>query len=138
MLDIRWIRENPGSFDRALARRGLAPLASSVLELDRDWRAAQTSAEQLQAERNRLSKDIGAAKSKGGDADDLLRRVAESKEEQAQLEARAQRLRAHIDETLAPIPNVLADDVPDGRDDSENGFVRQHGAPPKFDFPVKD
>ncbi len=138
MLDIRWIRENPEAFDRALARRGLAPLADSLLERDRAWRAAQTSAEQLQAERNRLAKEIGAAKAKGGDASDLLRRVAESKDEQARLEAEAARLRALIDEALAPLPNVPAADVPDGRDESGNRLVRQHGAPPEFAFPAKD
>jgi seryl-tRNA synthetase len=79
MLDIRWIRDNPDAFDRGLARRGLPPLAASILDQDRAWRAAQTSAEQLQAERNRLAKEIGAARAKGGDAGDLMRRVAESK-----------------------------------------------------------
>ena len=50
MLDIRWIRDNPEAFDRALTRRGMTPLAESVLAHDREWRAAQTRAEQLQAE----------------------------------------------------------------------------------------
>jgi seryl-tRNA synthetase len=138
MLDMRWIRESPEAFDRALARRGLAPLSAGLLAQDKDWRAVQTRAEQLQAERNRLSKEIGGVKGKGGDAADLLRRVAESKDEEARLEAQAARLRAAIDAALAPLPNVLSDEVPDGRDDSENSFVRQHGAPPTFDFPVQD
>jgi seryl-tRNA synthetase len=138
MLDIRWIRDNPEAFDRALARRGLAPMAAPILERDREWRAAQTSAEQLQAERNRLAKEIGAAKAKGGDTGTLLRRVAESKDEQARLEAEAARLRAFIDEALAPIPNAPADDVPDGADETANRLVRQHGTPPQFPFPAKD
>jgi seryl-tRNA synthetase len=138
MLDIRWIRESPETFDRALARRRLAPMAAAILAQDKNWRDVQTRAEQLQAERNRLSKEIGGVKAKGGDASELVRRVAESKDEEVRLEAEAARLRAAIDETLAPLPNVLSDEVPDGRDDSENSFVRRHGEPPKFDFPVKD
>src|SRR5580698_2124762 len=132
MLDIRWIRENPDAFDRGLARRGLAPLAAAVLERDRAWRTAQTRAEQLQAERNRLSKEIGAAKAKGGDVADILRRVAESKDEEARLEADAARLRTEVDTALAPVPNLPADDVPDGTDETGNRLVREHGAPPRF------
>src|SRR5580704_7147965 len=103
MLDIRWIRENPEAFDRGLARRGLRPLAAALLDQDRAWRAAQTRAEQLQAERNRLAKEIGAAKAKGGDAGELMIRVGESKDEQARFEAEAARLRDAIDAVLAPV-----------------------------------
>ena len=138
MLDIRWIREHPDSFDRGLARRGLAPQSQAILGIDKDWRAAQARAEQLQAERNRLSKEIGAAKAKGGDAADLMRRVAESKEEEARLEAEAGRLRAAIDTALAPIPNLPADDVPDGLDPEHNVLVREHGTKPAFAFAPRD
>ncbi|HUB96751.1 MAG TPA: serine--tRNA ligase [Stellaceae bacterium] len=138
MLDIRWIRENPDAFDRGLARRGLVPHAASVLELDRAWRSAQTRAEQLQAERNRIAKEIGAAKAKGGDAGELMRRVAQSKDEEARLETEAARLRGAVDAALAPIPNLPADDVPDGVDETGNRLVRQHGTPPQFAFPAKD
>src|ERR1700734_2069825 len=120
MLDIRWIRENPEAFDRALMRRGFKPLADSILAHDKEWRAAQTRAEQLQAERNRLAKEIGAPKAKGEDATALLRQVAESKEKEAVLESTALRLRAAIDDLLAPLPNLPADDVPDGPDESSN------------------
>jgi seryl-tRNA synthetase len=138
MLDLRWIRDNPDTFDRALARRGMKPMASAILAQDSAWRAAQTRAEQLQAERNRLSKEVGAAKAKGLDAADLLRRVAESKDEEARLEQEAAQLRAAIDEALAPVPNVPADDVPDGADETGNRLVRSHLAPPQFSFPAKD
>jgi seryl-tRNA synthetase len=156
MLDIRWIRENPDAFDRALARRGLAPMSASILDMDGKWRATQTQAEQLQAERNRLSKEIGAAKTKRlqdqdgnivsfagvfpmePSAADLMGQVAKLKDEQARLEAEAARLRAAIDEALAPIPNAPADDVPDGTDETGNRLVRQHGAPRDFPFTPKD
>ena len=62
MHDLRWIRENPDAFDRGLERRGLPPCAEQVLALDREWRALQTAAEETRAMRNRLSREIGAAK----------------------------------------------------------------------------
>ena len=138
MFDLRWIRDNPDAYDRGLARRGLTPAAPALLDLDRQWREAQTEAERVQAERNRLAKEIGAAKAQGRDAGDLLRQVGESKDRQAALEARAAQLKAAVDETLAALPNLPADDVPDGLDEMHNRLVRQHGTPPPFTFPVKD
>jgi seryl-tRNA synthetase len=138
MFDVKWLRENPEVFDHGLARRGLAPQAAAILALDHAWRAAQTRAEQLQAERNRLAKEIGAVKAKSGDAGALLRRVAETKDEESRLEAEAARLRALIEGALAPLPNLPAADVPDGRDERDNRLIRQHGTPPSFSFAPKD
>jgi seryl-tRNA synthetase len=138
MFDLKWIRENPESYDRGLARRGLPPASERLLGLDREWREAQTEAEQLQAERNKLAKEIGAAKAQGRDPSESLRRVAESKERQAALEARANGLRGEVDKVLAALPNLPADDVPDGLDETHNQVVRQHGVPPRFSFPAKD
>jgi seryl-tRNA synthetase len=138
MFDLRWIRDNPDAYDRGLARRGLPPASPALLDLDRQWREAQTEAERVQAERNRLAKEIGAAKAQGRDANDLLRQVSESKERQAALEARAGQLKTAVDQALAPLPNLPADDVPDGLDETHNRLVRQHGAPPRFAFAAKD
>src|SRR6266852_4742409 len=138
MFDLKWIRDNPELFDRGLGRRGLMPVSVSILELDRTWRAAQTGAEQLQAERNRLSKEIGAAKAQGRDAAELMRQVAQGKAQQAELEARAAQRRGEIDALLATLPNLPADDVPDGLDEKHNQLVRQHGTPPRFDFAPRD
>ncbi len=138
MFDLKWIRDNPELFDRGLGRRGLMPVSVSILELDRTWRAAQTGAEQLQAERNRLSKEIGAAKAQGRDAAEIMRQVAQGKAQQAELEARAAQRRGEIDALLATLPNLPADDVPDGLDEKHNQLVRQHGTPPRFDFAPRD
>jgi seryl-tRNA synthetase len=138
MFDLKAIRDDPAAFDRGLGRRGLAPKTPEILALDRDWRAAQTKAEQLQAERNKLSKEIGAAKAKGGDASDIMRRVAESKDEQGRLEAEAGKLKTEIDAFLAGIPNLPADDVPDGKDETGNQQVRLAGTPRSFNFAPKD
>ncbi|MGH6968513.1 MAG: serine--tRNA ligase, partial [Stellaceae bacterium] len=139
MLDIRWIRENPAVFDQGLARRGLAPLSAQVLRLDKQWREAQTAAEQNQAARGKLGQAMAATKAKGGDAvADLMRQMAESKEKQAFLEAEATRLREAVDAALAPLPNLPADDVPDGKDAADNKLVREVGVKPKFAFKPKD
>jgi seryl-tRNA synthetase len=138
MFDIKWIRDNPEVFDRGLKRRGLEPLSGQILRLDKEWREFQTQAEQLQAERNKLAKEIGSAKAKGGDTAALMRLVAESKEKQAVLEAEATRLREAIDAALAPIPNLPASDVPEGRDAASNKLVREGGKPPQFPFKAKD
>jgi seryl-tRNA synthetase len=138
MFDLKWIRENPEAYDRGLGRRGLPPAAAVLIELDRRWREAQTGAEQLQAERNKLAKEIGAAKAQGRDAGDILRRVADSKDQQAALEARANELKIEVDTELAALPNVPADEVPEGLDETHNTLVRQHGTPPSFAFAAKD
>ncbi len=138
MFDLKWIRDNPELFDRGLGRRGLMPASVSILELDRTWREAQTGAEQLQAERNRLSKEIGAAKAQGRDAAEIMRQVAQGKAQQAELEVRAAQRRGEIDALLATLPNLPADDVPDGLDEKHNQLVRQHGTPPRFDFAPRD
>jgi seryl-tRNA synthetase len=138
MFDLKWIRDNPEAFDGGLARRFLLPQSAEILDLDRQWRQVQTRAEQIQAERNRLSKEIGAAKAKGADASEVLKRVAASKDEEARLEGEALRLRAAIDAALALLPNIPAEDVPDGADAAHNVLVRTHGTPPAFAFPAKD
>ena len=76
MHDIKWIRENPDAFDAALARRKQAPLAADILAEDKELRALKTRLQELQAERNTRSKEIGAAKSKGEDAADIIAAVA--------------------------------------------------------------
>jgi seryl-tRNA synthetase len=138
MFDLKWIRDEPEAFARGLARRGVALDLPVLLERDRQWREAQTGAEQLQAERNKLAKEIGAAKAQGRDAGDILRRVGESKERQAALEAHAAELKVALDQALASLPNLPAADVPDGLDETQSLLMRQHGAPPSFAFPVRD
>ena len=138
MLDIRWIRENPDAFDKGLTRRGLSALSAQVLRLDKQWREVQTAAEQNQAARGKLGQEMAAAKAKGGDAAALMRQMTESKEKQAFLEAEATRLREAIDAALAPLPNLPADDVPDGKDAADNKLLREVGAKPKLTFKAKD
>jgi seryl-tRNA synthetase len=134
MHDIRWIRDHPAEFDRGLARRGLPPRAEELLALDRSWRAAETRIQEAQARRNRIAREIGAAKKRGEPAEPLLRQSNDDKEVEAAAAAEAVRLRTEIDEILAGLPNLPAEEVPDGPDETANRVLRHHGEPPHFDF----
>ncbi len=134
MHDIRWIRDHQAEFDRGLARRGLPPRGEEVLALDGAWRAAETRAQEVLARRNRMSRDIGAAKRRGEDIEPLLRQVETDKGAEAEAAAEAARLRAEIDEILAGLPNLPAADVPDGADETANLLLRRVGEPPRFNF----
>jgi seryl-tRNA synthetase len=134
MHDIRWVRDHPAEFDHGLGRRGLPPRAEEVLALDRAWRAAETRAQEAQARRNRVARDIGAAKKRGEEIEPLLRQVAEDKDAEAASAGEAVLLRAQIDEILGGLPNLPADEVPDGPDETTNLLVRREGEPPRFNF----
>ncbi len=139
MFDIRWIRENADEFDRALTRRpGQSAMAAELIALDAKRRDAQTRAQEIQTERNALSKEIGAAKSRGEDAADVIAKVSESKEAQAALEAEAAAATAELNDVLAGLPNMPLDDVPDGEGEDDNVEMRRWGDPRQFDFEPKD
>jgi seryl-tRNA synthetase len=140
MHDIRAIRDNPQAFDAALARRGEAALSAEVLKLDEARRAKIAAAETAQAEQNRASKQVGAAKASGDEAEfERLRAlVSEKKAEVAEMQAEAKVLDAELTDLLARIPNSPAEDVPEGRDESENVEVNRWGEPPTFDFEPKE
>jgi len=129
MHDLRAIRENPEAFDRGLGRRGLAPMSSSVLDLDSRRRAAQTQMQEMQARRNEAAKEVGLAKREGRDAQPILDEMATLKDRLPQVEEEERALGAELDGILAGIPNIPADDVPDGPDETANVEVRRWGAP---------
>jgi seryl-tRNA synthetase len=135
--DLRWLRENAAAFDRSLARRGLPPAAATILAVDEERRALETTLQERQAERNRLSKEIGEAKRTGADAAPLLARVAALKDEVKAGEERLRELQARLESLLASYPNRLAEEVPDGPDERANRVVRVVGTPRRFGFPPK-
>ena len=138
MFDIKWIRDNPREFDAGLTRRGLSPQAAGIVALDAERRKAVTAAQDIQSRRNALSKEIGAAKSKGEDASGLIEKVASEKELQATTERQAASLSKELDDVLAGIPNLADTDVPDGVDDTANVEIRRFGEKPAFDFTPKE
>lgn len=136
MHDIRFIRENPAAFDAALSRRGLAPMSAELLELDEARRAAIGMAERAQAEINRLSKEAGAAKARGveGDFERLRNSVAERKSAADGYLKDADIHDRRLKDALMRIPNLPLDEVPTGKDESENVEVRRWGNVRNFDF----
>ena len=136
MLDLRWVRESPDLLDRALARRGAEPAAAGILAVDEERRSLETSLQEDQAERNRLSKEIGEAKRGRDDAraETLMGRVSALKERIQEGEERLREIQARLDALLAGYPNILADDVPDGLDESMNRVDRVVGEPRSFAF----
>src|SRR2546423_1324919 len=139
MHDIKWIRENPESFDRGLARRGLAAESGKLRALDEKRRAAIMKAEAAQARRNAASKEIGAAKKNKDEAaaQALMAEVAQLKDAIPALEAEEKKLSKELNEALAQIPNLPADDVPDGKDETANVEHHHFGAKRNYQFAPK-
>lgn len=140
MHDIRAIRENPAAFDQALSRRGLAPLSAAVLALDEARRARIHAAETAQAAQNAASREAGAAKGRGDEAEfqRLRALVAEKKDEIARLTAEAEADDAALKAALEVVPNLPLDEVPDGADEAGNVEIRRWGTPRNFDFTPKE
>ncbi|MBV7378462.1 serine--tRNA ligase [Maritimibacter dapengensis] len=140
MHDIRTIRDNPQAFDAAMARRGLSGVSAEVLAMDEARRAAILKAETEQAEANKAAKAIGAAKASGNEAEfeRLRAEVADKKKQIAALNDEAKELDAKMTDYLMGLPNVMADDVPDGADEDENVEIRRWGTPRVFDFTPRE
>ena len=139
MHDIRFIRGNPDAFDAALGRRGIDPLAATILDIDTRRRAVQGQLQDLQSRRNVASKEIGARKGRGEDADELIRKSLRSN--QTCLNWRQKRvnlLQPPLDAHLMELPNLLDADVPDGANEDENKLLRSIGDIPSFSFTPKD
>ncbi|QFT93551.1 Serine--tRNA ligase [Roseovarius sp. THAF9] len=136
MHDIRAIRENPAQFDAAMARRGVSNASSEILALDEDRRAKIQAAETAQADQNKASKEVGAAKAKGDEAEfERLRAlVSEKKAEVAAMQSEAKALDQKLTDLLMTLPNLALDDVPEGEDEDDNVELKRWGTPRDFDF----
>lgn len=139
MFDIKWIRDNPETFDEGLRRRGLDPQAASILALDDQRRTLLTALQDAQSRRNAASKEIGRAKGAKDDATaaTLMAEVASLKETIAKGEEEERTLDAKIRDVLSVIPNTPRAEVPFGTDETGNAEVRKVGTPGKFDFAPK-
>ena len=139
MLDIRLIRERPDYVRERLATRGgEAHLRiDEILESDRAWRAAETKAQSLQADRKRLSKEIGIGKAKGLDTSATETQVRGIGTEIEELTAESARLEQVQREVLLQLPNLPHDAAPIGKDAADNPEVRVWGTQPAFTFKPK-
>jgi len=138
--DIRFIRENHEAFDRGLARRGLEPMSAQIIAQDEQRRALSTEMQQGLAKRNEASKAIGQAMAQKdmARADALKAEVATLKDSLPALEEQDRQAGAALDAMLAAIPNLPADDVPEGADETANVEVSRWGTPRAFDFEPRD
>jgi len=133
MHDIQEIRAHPEEVRLGLARRGIEPPIETLLALDSDRRALLTQVEQLKAERNRVSKEIGQMKN----AADREARIGEMRsigERIDALDASVREKEAALQDLLAGLPNVPDAEVPNGADETHNVVVRTVGEPKRFDF----
>ncbi|MBC7280764.1 serine--tRNA ligase [Hoeflea sp.] len=140
MLDIKWIRDNPAALDAALAKRGAAPQAASLIQLDEARRSHVGLLQALQERRNLASKDIGkamAAKDQAT-ADSLKAEVATIKDDLQAGEAKERELDEALKQALSVLPNIPLDEVPVGADESGNVEVRKVGAKPDLGFKPKE
>ncbi|WP_310620394.1 serine--tRNA ligase [Flexibacterium corallicola] len=140
MLDIRWIRDNQESFDKALAKRGVEPHAAALVKLDDARRSHVTKLQEAQQRRNSASKEIGKAKASGDEdgAQALMKEVAEIKAFIQNGEEEERRLSAALEEALCVIPNLPLDDVPEGEDENDNVLLHVYGEKPEMAFEPKE
>ncbi|VAW14088.1 Seryl-tRNA synthetase [hydrothermal vent metagenome] len=140
MFDIKWLREHAQEFDRAMARRSLEPQAAKLLALDDARRATITALNELQEQRNRASRQIGIAKSKGDEetANKLMSEVSKLKGQLQELDERQRAQSEQLHNSLLILPNILADDVPDGVDETDNVERSRFMEPPQFAFVPKE
>ncbi len=138
MHDIKALRDNPTAFDTNWARRGLPPQTPAILALDEKRRALQTELQTAQSRRNEASKEIGAVKSKGGDASELMTEVANLKDRMAILEDQEKTVADELTNILSALPNMIASDVPDGADEHDNVEIRTFGTPKNPNTAIPD
>lgn len=142
MLDLKFVRENPEIVKQNIRNKfqdNKLALVDEVIDLDAKSRTAKTQADTLRAERNKISKLIGAmmAQGKKEEAEELKKQVTASSENLAVLEEQEKELDERIRNIMMIIPNIIDPSVPIGRDDSENVEVERFGEPivPDFEIP---
>ena len=142
MIDIKFLRENPDVVKQNIKNKfqdSKLPLVDEVIDLDAQARATQQEADDLRANRNKLSKQIGAlmAQGKKEEAEEVKKQVTEQAERLSELQEKETELQAKVKEIMMVIPNIIDPSVPIGKDDSENVEIERFGEPvvPDFEIP---
>ena len=142
MLDIKFVRENPEIVKENIKKKfqdKKLPLVDEVIELDDERRKVVARADELRANRNKISKQIGAlmAQGKRDEAEEVKKQVTAQAQELDELAKRETELGAEVTKRMMMIPNIIDESVPIGKDDSENVEVERFGEPlvPDFEIP---
>lgn len=138
MLDIQRLRADIDGVATALSARAYDLDKAQFVHLDEERKQWQTRMQDLQAQRNAASKEIGIAKKQGLDASAAMNAVAQLADELAASEAAYKEVQQQLDTLLLAMPNVAHESVPVGKDEADNVEVRRVGEPKIFDFAVKD
>jgi seryl-tRNA synthetase len=138
MLDIKKLRDDTQSVAKALKKRGYILDVAIFEQLEAERKDLQARTQELQADRNARSKEIGKIKAQGGDASEVLAQVASLGDELKQAEEKLKLLLDKINHIMLDMPNIPSKSVPVGKDESDNVEIRREGAIPTFDFPIRD
>ena len=142
MLDIKFVRENPDIVKENIKKKfqdHKIPMVDEVIKLDEEARKVQQEADSLRADRNKLSKQIGALMGQGkkGEAEEVKKQVDLNSARLAELEEKETELQAKVKKIMMVIPNIIDPSVPIGKNDQENVEVQRYGEPvvPDFEIP---
>lgn len=142
MIDIKFLRENPDVVKENIKNKfqnHKLPMVDEVIELDKKARAAKQEADELRANKNKISKQIGAlmAQGKKEEAEEIKKQVTENAKRLAQLEEQEADYNEQVKQIMLVIPNIIDKSVPIGKDDTENVEIQKYGEPivPDFEIP---
>ena len=138
MLDPQLLRNDPDDVKKQMQRHGSDLDLDIFNALEKQRKEIQVKTQNLQNERNTRSKSIGMAKAKGEDIQPLLDSVSQLADELKAAEAQLQGIQSKLQDIQLSLPNILAEDVPTGKDEEQNIELKKWGAIPAFDFAVKD
>ncbi len=140
MLDMKLIRENPEVVKESEEKRGKDPkVINELLKLDEKWRKSRFEEDKLRHQRNKISEEINKAKKDKDErkAKELIKKAKEIPEKVKKNKEKTEKLEEEIKKVMLKLSNILADDVPLGKDENENKELRKWGKIPKFDFKIK-
>ncbi len=141
MLDIKLVREHPELIKGTIKKKGYTAklaLLQEAIKKDEEWRALKAKVDNLRADRNAISKQVGEAKKAGKSVTALLKKAGAIPDKIASIESEATVLETRVQELLQQLPNVMHASVPLGKDASENVELEKIGKPLVPDFPVKN
>ena len=137
MLDMKFVRENPELVEKAMKNRNMDMNLDEFLTLEKQRREILQQVETLKSERNSVSQEISKMKKSGENADDKILAMRALGEKISEDDKELKEIEQKLKDIILTIPNMPADDVPIGKDDSDNPVVRKWSEPTKFSFEPK-